>query len=366
MKVCHFTSAHNSTDNRILEKECKSLAKNGYDVYLVAAGASREEDGVKIVGMKGKPESRVKRLLSFSREVYKTAAGLDCDLYHFHDPELLPYGLKLSRKGKKVIFDSHEKYSDQIAVKSYLHGLAPVIAKAYLLYENYVLKRIDGVIFPCTINGVNPFEGKCRNVEIISNVPRLDELYDKFDPAVKKTAKSICYLGSLSKNRGLTLLKNAAEKAGARLILGGFFSPEEYKEEILASENVEYLGVLDRAGILDTIQRCQIGMSLLRNVGQYYKIDTLSTKIYEYMSLGVPVIMQDSPYSIEVNKEHDFGVCVDPENEEEVSRAIKKLIDDPEECKRLGENGRKAVKQFFNWSMEEKKLLELYSRILNG
>ena len=365
MKVCHFTSAHESTDNRIFEKECKSLAKNGYDVYLVASGESRLEDGVTVVGMKNKPASRVRRLVFFAHKVYRTALDLDCDIYHFHDPELLPYGLKLKRKGKTVLFDSHEKYSDQIAVKSYLGKLAPVISKIYTTYEDHVLKKIDGVIFPCTIYGKNPFEGKCRNIEIISNAPRLEELYNEYDPDAEKIENSICYLGSLSESRGLTLLKNAAEKAKATLVLAGPFSPKEYEKEITASESVKYLGILNREGIKDTIQKCKVGMSLLRNVGQYYKIDTLSTKIYEYMSLAVPVIMQDSPYSIKVNEEFDFGICVDPENEEEVVRAITELLSNPEKIKRLGSNGRKAVKEHFNWGVDEKRLLDLYKRVMN-
>ena len=42
-KVCHLTSAHPSNDPRIFHKQCASLAREGYDTYLVARGESREE-----------------------------------------------------------------------------------------------------------------------------------------------------------------------------------------------------------------------------------------------------------------------------------------------------------------------------------
>ena len=37
IKVCHMTSAHKSSDVRIFEKECVSLAKKEeYEVYLLS------------------------------------------------------------------------------------------------------------------------------------------------------------------------------------------------------------------------------------------------------------------------------------------------------------------------------------------
>lgn len=43
IKVCHMTSAHGEEDVRIFHKECVSLAKAGYDTYLVERGESRRE-----------------------------------------------------------------------------------------------------------------------------------------------------------------------------------------------------------------------------------------------------------------------------------------------------------------------------------
>ena len=71
----------------------------------------------------------------FAKMVYLKAKALDCDVYHFHDPELLPYGIKLKKAGKKVIFDSHEDVSAQIKDKPWIpkiiRGLVSSIYKAY-------------------------------------------------------------------------------------------------------------------------------------------------------------------------------------------------------------------------------------------
>ena len=107
IKVCHMTSAHEEEDIRIFRKECVSLAEAGYDVYLVERGESYEKNGVHIVGVGEIPAGRLKRMTQGAKKVYAAAKALDADIYHFHDPELLPYGLKLKKAGKKVIFDSH-------------------------------------------------------------------------------------------------------------------------------------------------------------------------------------------------------------------------------------------------------------------
>ena len=54
IKVCHMTSAHSPHDTRIFYKECVSLAKAGYEVYLVQRGECCEEIGVHVVGV-GQP-----------------------------------------------------------------------------------------------------------------------------------------------------------------------------------------------------------------------------------------------------------------------------------------------------------------------
>ena len=60
----------------------------------------------------------------------------------------------------------------------------------------------------------------------------------------------------------------------------------------------------------------------------------------------------------------NFGINVEPGNVQQVTEAVRYLIDHPEEARQMGENGRRAVKEEFNWGIEEKKLLALYQAIL--
>ena len=95
-RICHFTSVHSATDGRIFEKECCSLAKAGYEVYFVAPNAKTEiKNGVHIVGVPISNRGRLYRMLCGAKIIYKEALSLNADVYHFHDPELLRFALKL-------------------------------------------------------------------------------------------------------------------------------------------------------------------------------------------------------------------------------------------------------------------------------
>ena len=181
-RICHMTSVHKPKDPRIFYKQCTSLAKAGYETYLVAQGNSYEENGVHIVGIGEVSGGRLNRMIAVTRSVYKKALALDCDIYQIHDPELLPFALKLKRLGKTVIFDSHENYLLLIQEKYYIpKALRKFFSSAYSCYQDYVFKKIDATIFPCLKDGKHPFEGKCKKIITLGNEPLLSELYDQYN-----------------------------------------------------------------------------------------------------------------------------------------------------------------------------------------
>lgn len=368
-KVCHMTSVHPQDDTRIFHKECTSLAQMGYEVYLVSVGGSYDKNGVHVVGVGQPSGGRLKRMLYTTRKVYEAALAVNADIYHLHDPELLPYGLKLKRRGKKVVFDSHEDYSVILRDKPYLpKWVSLCIALIYSRYEKYVLRRIDGLIFPCLINGKHPFAGQCRHLTTVDNFPLLSELYDHYDDRIPKIERSLVYIGLLTFARGITHSIQVAEMADCTLYLGGRFVTPAYQAEaeaLPAYSHVQYLGTLSRPKVLETLQKCQIGMAVMLHMGQAGIYDNMPTKVYEYMSLGLPVILSRLPYNESLMEKYHFGICVDPTNLEEIASAARYLFDHPEEARQMGENGRRTIKEVFNWDSQEKNLLALYQEILN-
>ena len=62
-------------------------------------------------------------------------------------------------------------------------------------------------------------------------------------------------------------------------------------------------------------------------------------------------------------QQDDFGIAVDPDDVQAVAQAIRAILSDPQRAQQMGENGRQAVLQKYNWDIELKKLLELYDSL---
>ncbi len=363
-----MTSVHKRYDTRIYQKMCRSLAANGYDLTLLVMDDLPEEvkDGVKIIPVPFIPKNRIDRIMNSGRQLYKKALELDCDLYHFHDPELLSVGLKLKRRGKKVIYDSHEDYPGQIMGKNWIPGVfRKLISLMFKWHETRICRQLDAVVFPCTVNGKNIFEERAAKTAIIGNVPILRQAVSGIEDVSKKSDQ-ICLTGGLTESRGVTSLVKAMELCDAKLVMAG--SIEENYLHFLQSlpgwQKVDYRGRVSFEEAQKIISSSRIGTSILRNVLQYGNIDIFATKIYEYMNDGIPVVMNNAHYNKVQNDRLHFGICINPDSPEEIASAINYLLSHPQEAEEMGRNGRKAVEEEFNWDVECEKLLDLYRNVM--
>lgn len=171
-KICHITTAHLPEDIRVFQKECVSLAENGYGVTLIESGDTYNKNGVHIIGLGPLVFNRLKRVLTIVNKAYKVAKNVNADIYHIHDPELLRIGMRLKKAGKKVVFDSHEDYPAQIEQKKWIpHFLRKPISRIYEKYEKYVLSHFDGVV-GVTPHQVERLKRINSNTIMVSNFPK--------------------------------------------------------------------------------------------------------------------------------------------------------------------------------------------------
>lgn len=368
-KVCHVTSAHPPEDGRIFRRACTSAVNAGYDTYLVQIGESYDKNGVHIVGV-GKPakSGRVYRMTSFAKATFQKALSVDADLYLLHDPELLPYVAKLKKRGKAVVFDSHENYVEQIKNKPYLPKIiASAVSSLFKLYSRSVFKKLDGLTYAGNGETQTVFDSMCSKVVPTDNLPWLNELYEKYDSSIRKEQRSACYIGGLDEVRGITQAIKACYHAKCKLYLAGQFHSELYKAQIMAMPEyscVEYLGVINRNEVLRLLQKVEVGICTLLDIGQYYKMLNLPTKVYEYMSLSLPVILNDSPYNKKIVDEIQFGFCVNPIDIESYSKALDLILEDESLRAEMGKKGREAIKNRYSWDSAQLRLIEMYKAIL--
>ena len=191
-KVCHVTSVHPPEDVRIFQKECVSLARAGYDVTLVQQGGDYEKDGVHILGFGDIAPNRFQRMLMTAWRAYRRALEADADVYHLHDPELLPYGLKLKKKGKKVIFDSHENTLESILQKEWIPApLRKMVYHWFKAHQEGVCRQLNAVI-SVTPNIVEYFRSINSRTVQVANFPILPA---KMPPLPERSDRTLVFAG---------------------------------------------------------------------------------------------------------------------------------------------------------------------------
>jgi glycosyltransferase involved in cell wall biosynthesis len=82
------------------------------------------------------------------------------------------------------------------------------------------------------------------------------------------------------------------------------------------------------------------------------------------MSAGIPVISSDFPLWKEIVEENECGICVDPMDTHAIADAVEYICNHPSRSKQMGENGRKLIKEKYNWKEESKKLISIYENLV--
>jgi glycosyltransferase involved in cell wall biosynthesis len=127
---------------------------------------------------------------------------------------------------------------------------------------------------------------------------------------------------------------------------------------------VQIPGPIPHEEVFDVLVRSHIGLAVLHPDPNY--VDSLPTKLFEYMAAGLPVVASNFPLWKEIVEGNRCGITVDPLDSKAIAQAIEYLLTHPEEALQMGENGRRAVEEKYNWEAESKKLLGVYSKLLGG
>jgi len=362
--IVQLSSVHTPLDSRIFYKECQTLIESGYCVtYVVPGKGNVVEDGVKFDYLK-LPHGRFQRVIQTVFSALTKAISLKADLYHFHDPELIPVGFVLKLLGKKVVYDVHENLPDQLLEK---HWLGPRFIRKGVAAVMRGVEWLAGCAFDGII-GVTP--------EIISRFPRNKsvllrnfvrcKMVDAINSDQEINDRCVAiYPGSISRSRGIMEIIEAVGslKGEVDLLICGSWKDNKLLEECRASKGwkyTRYMGRLKQEQVFKLIKSSNIGLHLVypvaNNSGAY------PTKAFEFMACGIPFIVTDQPA-----KRNTFGeiaVYADARDPKDIAQKLKTLARDEKLRKKLGRAGRTAIENEFSWEKESKKMLELYTNIL--
>lgn len=359
MRIVHLTSSHPPDDVRIFLKECRSLARAGFDVHLVApGGVNGTRDGVVVHGFDLPTGPRPLRVMRRLWRAWRSTRELAPDLCQFHEPELVLVALWLKLRGTRVVYDVHEHHTSAVAHSLYSGGGRRL---AFRLLEAAARRTCDGFV------GATPAIAReypsARTVAVL-NYP-LPEEFAESTPAAGR-AEAV-YVGGLTRSRGVREMVEAAARLGdpqTRLVLIGVFDDPELEREVRALPSwtrVEHVGWLGRHDVMKRLAAARIGLVVLHPEPDFVR--SIPIKLFEYMSAGLPVIASDFPYWREMLDPIGCASFVDPHDPARIAGAIDDLLSDETRAAEMGRRGAKAVRERLNWEREAPKLVDLYGRL---
>ena len=366
-RVCHLTSVHPPFDTRIFHKECKTLVAAGYDVVLVAATLEDVVvDGVRLHAV-AKPTDRIERARRTVPAVLAAAIAEDAALYHFHDPELIPVGLLLAARGKRVIYDVHEDVPADVLTKDYLAWPLRVVAAGGAA----VAERVGATVFDAIVT-VTPTIARrfpARKTHLVQNFPMASDLAGVAAAPYATREPLAAYAGMIGPVRGFTqtlgALARLPEASPWRLGVAGNFNPPALEETCRAMPGwgrVDFLGWQDRPGTMALLARARVGLVLFEPLANH--VAAQPNKLFEYMASGLPVIASDFPRWRELVEGAGCGLLVDPRDEEAIAAALAWVLDHPAEAEAMGRRGAEAVATRYTWEAQGQVLVDLYRRLV--
>jgi glycosyltransferase involved in cell wall biosynthesis len=181
-------------------------------------------------------------------------------------------------------------------------------------------------------------------------------------------------MGTVTERRGaLTMVQGFAAGAAADwelMIIGGGDDPKLPDRLRREARNLGLGSRFTLTGHLPPDQAMRLvseslcGLALLHPCPNIVR--SLPTKVFDYLIVGVPVLLSDFPFYREFFEGVPGIDYVDPTDVSAIAREIRRLTSDPNGLVRAGELGRAITLKRFNWDSEASKLLELYAELLSS
>jgi glycosyltransferase involved in cell wall biosynthesis len=207
---------------------------------------------------------------------------------------------------------------------------------------------------------------------MVRNYPILSELEPPADaaPYVDRPPR-VAYVGGIGLSRGCLEMARAVASLPAtipvELAMGGWFAPPSFEAELrsaIGADRLALLGTLDREGVQQLLGSSRVGLILDHPTQAYLR--SFPVKMFEYMAAGVPIVASDFPLWKEIIGEAGCGLLADPRDPAQIADAIQTLLSDPVAARAMGQRGREAVVERFNWVPEAAALVALYAKLVGG
>ncbi len=363
IKAVHISTVHHSMDPRIRLKQLAFIAQAGHEAVFVTGDQDARllDDRVNIEVVPFARGNRLARILLAGLLATLKARSLKADVYHLHDPELLLWAWLLAGRAGVIVYDVHEDYVTALGQKRYLSlAVRSLLGRIIGALEDRLSRSTHRVI------AEKYYAERFPDATPILNYPEVDLVSE--ESCFSASSRKVIYTGNVTIERGAeNLARLVAESSDYDVVVVGKCDQAVFdRMQELAGPGSSRLEVegLERFVPFSAIQtRCQsekwlAGLALFPDSDHYRKKEL--TKFFEYMAIGIPLVISNFEPWQRFVRDYGVGICVDPTDMRAVTGALRWLKDHPGDAEEMGVRGRELVKNELNWQSEGRKLIDFY------
>lgn len=295
------------------------------------------------------------------------------NVIHIHDLPLSKLGIKLAHYFKSyLIVDLHENYPAAIKVWKHTKGFLGKYFFQVNMWKNYekeIVEIADRIIVVID-EAKSRFEQNIQNkVVVVSNTQEINSLPTKLERETGHKLKYV-YLGGIGPHRGIEAVidyfnhSQIFDSFSKFSIIGSGTGKENLKRKVYdlgISDKINILGFLPQDEALKIVNEHDIG--IIPHIRSEHTNTTIPHKLFQYMALGLPVIVSNCLPLIKIVEETNCGWVFESGNQNSFIDVINIITKNKKSVKEKGINGRNAVEKIYNWSIDAKRLVNMYSHL---
>lgn len=364
--------------DRRVRNQATALVEAGYEVTVLCVGTSitkgvchvtsTDFDGVHLLIHHLRYHAGKKRFREMMRAFSKTMTQMNAAVVHAHDLDtLIPCSKAAAKMNAKLVYDSHELYTESIHVAH-----RPVTKLIWRVIELLHISKADAIITVCrgiaeelkeryslqvSPYVVRNFSDKPNNP---TNLYQPTELID----FKRYHAKCLLYQGYIQRGRGLdTAIEALVGLPDWGLVVcgqGPYESALKKKaQELQVEDQILWMGQLDHDTLFIVTSSCDLGLCLIEplSLSYYY---ALPNKLIEYVQAGLPVVGSNLPEIQRIMNDYFIGWILSDAAD---LQALMKSLDTLKNDKKLAV-GMVLASESLNWQQEKIEFLSIYSTLV--
>ncbi|MEV0420038.1 glycosyltransferase family 4 protein [Streptosporangium canum] len=371
-------------DRRVWQ-ESTTLRDAGWDVHVICPQGTKRDtephveiDGVKIYryplrAATGGPLGYVQEYGSALRHTFRLARRIGpVDVVHACNPPDLLFlvARMLKRQGARFVFDQHDLVPE-LYLSRFDRG-KDFLYRAVCRLERLTYQAADVVIatnesyreVAISRGGKKPEE-----VFVVRSAPAVERFHQvPLEESIKRGKPHLlCYLGVMGPQDGvdyaLRSLARLRDDLGRTdwhaVFVGGGDTFEDmiaFSRELGLSDSVEFTGRIPDEDLLRYLSAADVCLAP-DPLNPLNDVSTMN-KIMEYMAMARPIVSFDLREA-RVSA-GDAAVYAPANDESEFAKLIARLLDDPQERRRMGETGKARVTGPLSWERSRTALLAAY------